>query len=173
MLPHLPDQEWGFYSRLLQAFPQPLSRNFFCTLKQKAPDTWWVSFPGHPGVAEVFVLYMVVVVNTMSQVKYRFMLKKLRLALGVSYPFAPIIHIFQQQTQLWTLRLSLVGECNGSSNVEDTLIYFVSKFIVDNAFLLYDWLLNGPQNSRPENATWQPRIAINVHKIKFFDLKKT
>ena len=26
--------------------------------------------------------------------------------------------------------------CNGSSNVEDTLIYFVSKFIVDYAFLL-------------------------------------
>ena len=26
--------------------------------------------------------------------------------------------------------------CNGSTNVEDTLIYFVSKFIVDYAFLL-------------------------------------
>ena len=28
------------------------------------------------------------------------------------------------------------GYCNGSSNVEDTLIYFVSKFIVDYAFFL-------------------------------------
>ena len=27
-------------------------------------------------------------------------------------------------------------DCNGSTNVEDTLIYFVSKFIVDYAFLL-------------------------------------
>ena len=26
--------------------------------------------------------------------------------------------------------------CNGSTNVEDTLIYFVSKFIVEYAFLL-------------------------------------
>ena len=138
MLPHLPEREWGFYSLLLQAFPQPLSRDFFfCTLKQKAPDTWWVSISGHWGVAEVFFLYIIVVVNTMSQVQYRFMLKKLRLALGVSYPFAPIIQIFQQQTQLWTLSLSLVGECNGSTNVEDTLIYFVSKCIVDYAFLLY------------------------------------
>ena len=74
--------------------PQPLSRDFFCTLKQKAPDTWWVSISGHWGVAEVFVLYIMVVVNTMPQVQYRFMLKKLRLALGVSIPLAPIIHIF-------------------------------------------------------------------------------
>ena len=64
------------------------------------------------------------------------MLKKLRLALGVSYPFAPIIQVFQQQTQFWTLSLSLLRECNGSTNVEDTLIYFVFKFIVDYAFLL-------------------------------------
>ena len=85
-------------------------------------------------MAEVFALYIMVVVNT--QVQYTVMLKKLRLALGVSYPFAPIIHIFQQHTQLWTLSLSLVGECNGSTNVEDTLIYFVSKFIVEYAFLL-------------------------------------
>ena len=70
-------------------------------------------------MAEVFVLYIMVVV-----------------ALGVSYPFAPIIHIFQQQTQLSNLSLSLVGECNGSTNVEDTLIYFVTKFIVEYAFLL-------------------------------------
>ena len=136
VLQRLPEREWGSNSLLLQAFPQPLSRDFFCTLKQKAPDTWWVSISGHWAVAEVFVLYIVVVVNTMSQVKYRFMLKKLRLALGVSYPFAPIIHILQQQTQLWTLSVSLVGECNGSSNVEDTLIYFVFNFIVDYAILL-------------------------------------
>ena len=96
VLPHLPEREGGFYSLLLQAFPQPLSRGFFCTLKQKAPDTWWDSISGHWGVAEVSFWHVVVVVNTMSQVKYRFMLKKLRLALGVSYPFAPIIHIFQQ-----------------------------------------------------------------------------
>ena len=113
VLQHLPEREWGFYSLLMQAFPQPLSRDFFCTLKQKAPDTWWVSISGHWGVAEVFVLYIVVVVNTMSQVKYRFMPKELRLALGVSYPFAPIIHFFQQQTQLWTLRLSLLGGLMG------------------------------------------------------------
>ena len=87
-------------------------------------------------MAEVFVLYIVVVVNTMSQVKYRFMLKKLGLALGVSYPSSPIIDVFQQQTQLWALSLSLVGECNGSTNVEDTLIYFVFNFIVDYAILL-------------------------------------
>ena len=85
-------------------------------------------------MAEVFVLYIMVLVNNMSQVQYRFVLKRVRLALGVSYPFAPIIHIFQQQTQLWTLSLSLVRECNGSTNGEDTLIYFVSKFIVDYAF---------------------------------------
>ena len=87
-------------------------------------------------MAEVFVLYIMVVVNTMSQVQYRIMLKNLRLALGVSYPFAPIIHTLQQQTQLWTLSLSLVGECNGSTNVEDTLIYFVPQFIIDYAFFL-------------------------------------
>ena len=109
---------------------------FFVHYNKKAPDTWWVSISAHWGVAEVFVLYIIVVVNTMSQVEYRVMLKKLRLALGVSYPFAPITHIFQQQTQLWTLSLSLVGECNGSTNVADTLIYFASKFIVDYAFLL-------------------------------------
>ena len=78
MSQHLPEREWGFYSLLLQAFPQPLSRDFFFTLKQKAPDTWWVFISGHWGVAEVFVLYIVVVVNTMSQVKYGFMLKTLR-----------------------------------------------------------------------------------------------
>ena len=64
------------------------------------------------------------------------MLQKLRLALGVSYPFARIIHIFQQQTQLWPLSLSLVGECNGSTRVEDTLMYFAFNFIVDYAILL-------------------------------------
>ena len=78
VLPHLPKREWGFCSILLQAFPQPLSRDIFCTLKQKAPDTWWVSISGHWGVAEVFVLCIAVVVNTMSQVKYRCVLKKLR-----------------------------------------------------------------------------------------------
>ena len=72
----------------------------------------------------------------MSQVKYTFMLKKLRLALGVSYPFAPIMDVFQQQPQLRTLSLSLVGECNGSTNVEHTLIYFVFNFIVECAILL-------------------------------------
>ena len=29
-----------------------------------------------------------------------------------------------------------MGDCNGSKNVEDTLIYFVSKFIVDYVFLI-------------------------------------
>ena len=52
--------------------------------------------------------------------------------------------------------------CIGSTNVEDTLIYFVSKVIVDYAFLLYFGLLNGPRNSRTENARWQPHIAISV-----------
>ena len=74
----LPEREWGFYSLLLQAFPQPLSRDIFCTLNQNAPDTWWVSISGHRGVAEVFVVYIAVVVNTMSQVRYRFLLKNLR-----------------------------------------------------------------------------------------------
>ena len=55
--------------------------------------------------------------------------------------------------------------CNGSTNVQDTLPYFVSNFIVDYAFLLYYGLLNGPQNSRTENARWQPRIAIYVRSI--------
>ena len=87
-------------------------------------------------MAEVFVLYIIVVVNTISQVKYRFILKNLRLALGVSYQFAPIIDVFQQQIQLWTLSLSLMGECNGSTNVEDTLIYFVSNYNVHYAFSL-------------------------------------
>ena len=87
-------------------------------------------------MAEVFVLYIMVVVNPMSQVTYRLMLKKRRLALGVSYPFAPNIDVFQQQTHLWTPSLSLVGGCNGSKNVEDTLMYFGFNFIVDYAILL-------------------------------------
>ena len=95
-------------------------------------------------MAEVFVLYIVVVVNTMSRVRYRFMLKKLRLAVGVSYPFAPIIHIFQQQTQLWTLSLSLVGECNGSTNVEDTLIYFIYLFYCRLCNFIIIWAAEWP-----------------------------
>ena len=59
------------------------------------------------------------------------------------------------------MRLPVLA-CNGSTNVEDTLIYFVSKFIVDYAFLLYYGLLNGPRNSRTENARWQTHIAISV-----------
>ena len=89
MLPHLPEREWGFYSLLLQSFPQPLSRYFVCTLQQNATDTWWVSNSGHWGVAEGFVLYIIVVVNTMSQVQYRFMLKKLRLLFGCILPICP------------------------------------------------------------------------------------
>ena len=58
-----------------------------------------------------------------------------------------------------------VQGCNGSTNVEDTLIYFVPKFIVDYAFLFQYGLLNGPRNSRTENARWQPRIATIVRKI--------
>ena len=57
--------------------PTPKQGYLLYMKNQKPPDTWWVSISGHLGVAEVFVLYIAVVVNTMSQVKYRFMLKKL------------------------------------------------------------------------------------------------